>query len=61
VERFYFGTSGWVYKGWAGAFYPKGLKQADHLTYYATQFTTVEINATFYRLVAHADEPDYYD
>jgi uncharacterized protein YecE (DUF72 family) len=44
------GTSGWVYKGWAGTFYPaeiRGQKQLDH---YATQFNTVEINATFYRL-----------
>lgn len=50
MERLYIGTSGWVYKGWSGAFYPKGLKQAEHFNYYATQFPTVEINATFYRL-----------
>jgi hypothetical protein len=29
-------------------FYPKGTK--DELTYYATQFNCVELNATFYRL-----------
>jgi uncharacterized protein YecE (DUF72 family) len=50
VDRLYIGTSGWIYKGWAGAFYPKRLKQAEHFNYYATHFPTVEINATFYRL-----------
>lgn len=50
MEGLYIGTSGWVYKGWAGAFYPKGMKATDQLPYYATHFPTVEINATFYRL-----------
>jgi uncharacterized protein YecE (DUF72 family) len=44
------GTSGWVYKHWAESFYPNGLKKADEFGFYATQFPTVEINATFYRL-----------
>jgi uncharacterized protein YecE (DUF72 family) len=46
----FIGTSGWVYKEWAGEFYRDDLKQADELAYYARQFNTVEINATFYRL-----------
>jgi len=45
----YIGTSGWVYKEWAGDFY-RGIKPAEHFAHYATQFPTVEINATFYRL-----------
>jgi uncharacterized protein YecE (DUF72 family) len=44
------GTSGWVYKEWAGAFYPKGWPHRDEFAYYARHFPTVEINATFYRL-----------
>jgi uncharacterized protein YecE (DUF72 family) len=44
------GTSGWVYKQWAGNFYPKGWPKKDEFTYYARHFPTVEINATFYRL-----------
>src|SRR5690348_3753500 len=44
------GTSGWVYKHWAESFYPEELKKADEFAFYATQFPTVEINATFYRL-----------
>ncbi|MES2694680.1 MAG: DUF72 domain-containing protein, partial [Verrucomicrobiota bacterium] len=44
------GTSGWVYKEWAGYFYPKGFPKKDELAYYARHFPTVEINATLYRL-----------
>jgi uncharacterized protein YecE (DUF72 family) len=47
--KIYIGTSGWVYKEWADDFY-RGLKPAEHFRHYATQFPTVEINATFYRL-----------
>src|SRR5256885_15056682 len=50
MGRFFVGTSGWVYKGWAGAFYPDRLPARQHLQFYSTQFNTVEINATFYKL-----------
>ncbi|HEX5219375.1 MAG TPA: DUF72 domain-containing protein [Verrucomicrobiae bacterium] len=48
--RLFVGTSGWIYKEWAGVFYPKNLKKAGELEHYAKIFDTVEINATFYRL-----------
>lgn len=44
------GTSGWVYKQWAGNFYPQGWPKKDEFAYYTRHFPTVEINATFYRL-----------
>jgi len=44
------GTSGWTYPDWDGAFYPAGVKGPQRLSYYAGQFNTVEVNATFYRL-----------
>jgi uncharacterized protein YecE (DUF72 family) len=51
MERLVFvGTSGWIYKEWAGVFYPKKLPKTGELAYYAKTFNTVEINATFYRL-----------
>jgi len=50
MQGVFVGTSGWIYKGWAGTFYPPDIKTPGHLEYYATQFNTVEINATFYRL-----------
>lgn len=44
------GTSGWNYGHWRELFYPKELKQHDWLEFYSRNFSTVEINATFYRL-----------
>lgn len=44
------GTSGWSYKSWEKTFYPPGVPASRHFEYYATQFSTVEINLTFYRL-----------
>lgn len=44
------GTSGYAFKEWKGAFYPEDLPADGMLGYYASQFPTVEINNTFYRL-----------
>ena len=46
------GCSGWNYASWKGRFYPSGLRTADWLQYYVSQFDTVEVNNTFYRLPA---------
>jgi uncharacterized protein YecE (DUF72 family) len=48
------GTSGWTYDDWSGPFYPKDVRVAARLAYYARQFDTVEVNATFYRLPTQA-------
>src|SRR4051794_17175159 len=45
------GTSGWVYRDWRGRFYPAGLPTSAWFDYFSRQFTTVEINNTFYRRV----------
>lgn len=44
------GTSGWSYREWRGIFYPRELPSRSWLDHYMTQFRSVEINATFYRL-----------
>jgi len=44
------GTSGYVYRDWKGRFYPSDLPARRWLSWYARVFTTVELNATFYRL-----------
>jgi uncharacterized protein YecE (DUF72 family) len=44
------GTSGYQYDHWKGTFYPADLRKDDWLARYATRFSTVEINATFYGL-----------
>ena len=44
------GISGWLYGGWRGSFYPKGLRQRDELSYASRHFDTIEINGTHYSL-----------
>ena len=44
------GTSGYSFKEWKGTFYPVELKADGMLSFYATRFSTLEINNTFYRL-----------
>ena len=50
MTRVRVGTSGYNYPEWKGSFYPDDMKPARMLPYYAERFTTVEINATFYRM-----------
>jgi uncharacterized protein YecE (DUF72 family) len=50
MARAYIGCSGWRYASWRGPFYPDTLAPSEWLGYYASQFATVEINNTFYRL-----------
>jgi len=42
------GTSSFTASGWAGSFYPKGMRPADYLSFYAEHFPTVEVDSTFY-------------
>ncbi len=49
-QRIFVGTSGWSYKSWEKTFYPREIPKTRHFDFYATQFHTVEINLTFYRL-----------
>ncbi len=44
------GTSGWRYASWRGDFYPRGLAQRRELEYIGSQFSTVELNGSFYSL-----------
>jgi uncharacterized protein YecE (DUF72 family) len=44
------GCSGWVYRDWRGVVYPAALPQREWFAHYATNFDTVELNNTFYRL-----------
>jgi uncharacterized protein YecE (DUF72 family) len=44
------GTQGWAFRAWAGSFYPDGLAEADMLRVYGRQFSTVEVDETFYGL-----------
>ena len=48
--QIHIGTSGWHYPHWVGPFYPENMLSADFLSFYANNFSTVEINNTFYQL-----------
>lgn len=54
------GTSGWQYGHWKKIFYPENLKSSDWLGFYSKQFSTVEINATFYRDVRPSTFEKWY-
>jgi uncharacterized protein YecE (DUF72 family) len=52
MARCYVGLSGYSYKAWQGPgrFYPAGLKPAAFLSYYASRYSTVELDGLWYRL-----------
>ena len=54
------GTSSFTAAGWEEAFYPAGIKPAEYLSYYATQFDTVELDNTFYRTPALSTVKGWY-
>jgi uncharacterized protein YecE (DUF72 family) len=49
MQKVFIGTSGWNYDHWKGSFYPDKLPKAGWLKYYAQVFSSIEVNATFYR------------
>lgn len=50
LEKMRIGCSGWSYKDWEGAFYPKGLAARDYLPFYSKVFNCVEVDSSFYRI-----------
>ena len=50
--RLLLGTSGFGYDAWKGRFYPRDIKSKDMLAYYASRFSSVEINYTFRSLLS---------
>jgi uncharacterized protein YecE (DUF72 family) len=59
--RIYLGTCAFTATGWNGAFYPKGMKPADYLSFYSDHFDTVEIDSTFYGCPAPKTVTDWHD
>ena len=51
------GISGWRYEPWRGVFYPEGLPQRRELEFCGANFSSVEINGSFYSL----QRPEYYE
>lgn len=44
------GTSGFSYKDWVGPYYPEGLPKKDWLSFHSREFSTCEINFSYYRV-----------
>ncbi|RDC64208.1 DUF72 domain-containing protein [Adhaeribacter pallidiroseus] len=49
-RKIWIGCSGWHYKHWKNIYYPAGTASQDYLKFYLQDFSTVEINNSFYRL-----------
>jgi uncharacterized protein YecE (DUF72 family) len=47
-SKIHIGTSGWSYTHWKENFYPSKMPSYRWLNFYATVFSTVEVNTTFY-------------
>jgi len=56
MARLLIGTSGWTYLSWKGAFYPKDLPSQRYLEFYSAEFSTTEVNYSFY----HLPKPETY-
>jgi uncharacterized protein YecE (DUF72 family) len=52
--RIVVGTSSWADPGFIAEWYPKGIKPAEQLPYYALRFDGVEVNSTYYAVPATA-------
>ena len=50
AQKIHVGTSGWAYDHWSEVFYPKDCPKSKWLDFYTKHFSTVELNASFYRL-----------
>lgn len=61
MARVRIGTSGWRYKEWRGRFYPPTLRQKDELEYAADRFDTMEVNGSFYGLIAASTWRSWHD
>jgi uncharacterized protein YecE (DUF72 family) len=58
---YYVGSSGFSFRGWKGVFYPPELPPRKWFAYYCTQFNTLELNATFYRMPPMKSFETWYD
>lgn len=66
-QTIYIGTSGYSFEDWREVFYPVKLTKRRYLEYYIQHFPTVEINATYYRMLSESsfrnmanNSPEYF-
>src|SRR5687768_10412695 len=52
--KIYIGCGKWGRKDWIGKIFPPGTKEKDFLAHYISQFNSIELNATSYRVYGPA-------
>lgn len=60
-QQVFIGTSGYSYGHWKGTFYPDNMKGEQMLPFYASKFSSVEINSTFYHMPRSATVEKWLD
>jgi uncharacterized protein YecE (DUF72 family) len=55
------GVGGWTYEPWRGTFYPKDLPHKRELEHASRQFTSIEINGTYYGSQKPASYTKWHD
>jgi uncharacterized protein YecE (DUF72 family) len=61
TPTYHIGCSGFSFRDWKGAFYPPELPPRKWLEYYCSQFNTLELNVTFYRMPTLKAFETWYD
>ena len=61
LDHLLLGSCSFTAGGWEKTFYPKGLKKAGYLGYYAEEFKSVEVDATFYRIPTEKTVRGWYE
>lgn len=59
--QIYFGCTGWAMKEWVGQYYPQHTKSQGYLHHYALQFSTIELNATHYKIPSKETIQTWYE
>jgi uncharacterized protein YecE (DUF72 family) len=61
LDRLVMGSCSFTAQGWERSFYPPGLKKRDYLGFYAEQFQSVEVDATFYGIPSEKTVRRWYE
>ena len=61
LDHLVVGSCSFTAQGWESTFYPPGLKKSAYLSYYAQQFGSVEVDATFYGVPSEKTVRGWYE
>jgi uncharacterized protein YecE (DUF72 family) len=61
LDHLLLGSCSFTAEGWEKSFYPPGLKKTGYLGFYAEQFNSVEVDATFYRIPSEKTVRGWYE